>query len=120
MATIKLVQSRIKMVDGKKEYQGFQIENFGSCLDKCKPQVSADLHRIQEKLKARLEWNDLTLLRAILAFLDTQSWQKRNDLSSKEDPEYDACMIELRAALDHIVSSFRAPLESKGTSLEMI
>ena len=52
--TIKLVQSRIKTIDGKKEYQGFQAENFGGCIDKCKPQVSANLHRIQEKLKARL------------------------------------------------------------------
>ena len=58
-------------------------------------------------------------MRAILAFLDTQSWLKRND-SSSEDPECDVGMIEIRAALDLIVSTFRAPLESKGVSLEMI
>ena len=29
-------------------------------------------------------------------------------------------MIELRAALYHIVSSFHAPLETKGASLEII
>ena len=110
--TIQLIQSRIREVDGQ-EYQGFQLENFDSCLDKCKPQVIADLQRIQEKLKTRLEWNGLNLLRAILAFLDTQSWLKRNDPSS-EDPECDVGMIEIRAALDLIVSTFRAPLESKG------
>ena len=73
-STIQLVQSRIKEVDGRKEYQDVQLENFDSCLDKCKPQVTADLQRIQERLKTRLECN---LLRAILAFLDTQSWLKR-------------------------------------------
>ena len=116
--TIQLIQSRIREVDGQ-EYQGVQLENFDSCLDKCKPQATADLQRIQEKLKTRLEWNDLNILRAILAFLDTQSWLKRNDPSS-EDTECDVGMIEIRAALDRIVSTFRAPLESKGVSLETI
>ena len=117
--TIQLIQSRIREVDGQKEYQGVQLENFDSCLDKCNPQATADLQRIQEKLKTRLEWNDLNILRAILAFLDTQSWLKRNDPNS-ENTECDVGMIEIRAALDLIVSTFRAPLEPKGVSLETI
>ena len=66
-----------------------------------------------------LKWSDVNLLRAILMFLETQSWLQRND-PSNDDPDGDDGLANIRAALDHIITAFRAPLESKGVTLETI
>ena len=66
-----------------------------------------------------LEWRDVNLLRAILLFLETQSWLQRND-PSNDDPDGDDGLANIRAASDLIITAFRAPLESKGVALETI
>ncbi len=77
------------------------LENFDDCLDHCKARVLAGVQRLQEKLKSHLEWSDLSLLRAILTFLATQSWLQRNG-PSNDDPDSDDGMANTRAALDFI------------------
>ena len=114
--TVQLVHNRIKEINGHKEYQGVPLQNFDDCLDRCKAPALADIQRLHEQLKTRLEWSDVNLLRAILVFLETQSWLQR----SNDDPDGDDGLANIRAALDLIITAFRAPLESKGVALETI
>ena len=54
-------------------------------------------------------------MRALLAFLETQNWQEKdtgND--SVED------MVDIRAAVQCLVSMFRTPLESRGVCIATI
>ena len=117
--TVQLVHNRIKEIDGHKEYQGVPLQNIDDCLDRCKAPALADIQRLHEQLKTRLEWSDVNLLRAILVFLETQSWLQRND-PSNDDPDSDDGLANIRAALDLIITAFHAPLESKGVALETI
>ena len=112
---IQLLKKRIKQVEGKQEYQGYPIVNFDTTVDKCKAHVLADLERLEKEIKQRLEWTDTGLLRALLAFLETQNWQEKdtgND--SVED------MVDIRAAVQCLVSTFRTPLESRGVCIATI
>ena len=76
--TVKLVKRRLKDVDDQKEYQGVALQNFDSTLEQCKKHVMDDICicRLEQKIKERLEWSDIQLMRSILVFLETQSWQK--------------------------------------------
>ena len=65
-------------------------------------------------MRARLEWSDVDLMRSILLFLDTQSWQD-SDGSSTDDR-----LSEIKAAVVSITDVFRAPLEAKGADLTSI
>ena len=66
------------------------MENVEEILQSCKSQVVADLKQLDEKLKKRLEWSDVKLLRSFLVFLETQSW-----LASSSDDT----LVELREAV---------------------
>ena len=55
----------------------------------------------------RFEWSDTNLLRALLVFLETQSWMKRNVSDDDSDP----ALVELKAAIELISSQFRDPQE---------
>ena len=68
-------------------------------------------------MRARLEWSDVTMLRAILVFLDTQGWRL-----SRSAPEYEEAddLAEIREAIEYITSHFRKPLETKGVDLANI
>ena len=73
--TVKLVCSRIRDDDGGKVYQGSVLANYNlTTLKACANSALADLERLEERMKSRLEWSDLELLRVILVFLDTKSW----------------------------------------------
>ena len=74
--TVKLVKRRLKDVTGDQEYQGVALQNFDTTLEQCKKHVKADICRLEQKIKERLEWSDIQLMRSILVFLETQSWQK--------------------------------------------
>ena len=59
---IQSLKNSIKEVDGEQEYQGFPIENLDNTVDQCKVHVLADLQRLEEEIKHRLEWTDVNLL----------------------------------------------------------
>jgi len=103
---IQLLKKQIKEVEGKPEYQGVPIVDFDATVDKCKVHVLADLERLEREIKQRLEWTDTDILRALLAFVETQNWQEKD---SDKDSEQD-----IRAAVQCLVSTFRIPLESRG------
>ena len=108
--TVQLVCSRVKEEDGDKVYQGSALSNYSpAVLKQCADAALADVKRLEEKLKERLEWSDTNMLRAILAFLDTQNWQLAGeDVDGLDD---------IRAAVEVIVAHFRVPLEAKNVSL---
>ena len=113
--TVKLIKTRIKDIDGVMEYQGIPVGNFDECVQQCSIHVLADLHRVEENIKDRLEWSDLKLLRSILVFLETQHWiQRESGGESDGNGDSDNGLTEIRSAVDLIVSSFLAPLEAKG------
>lgn len=76
--------------------------------------MQADLHRVEENIKDQLEWSDLKLLRSILV-LETQHWIPRESGGGSDgNGDSDYGLTEIRSAVDFIVSSFLAPLETKG------
>ena len=72
----------------------------------------ADLQRLDQRIQECLQWSDLKLLWSILAFVVTQSWLQRSGHSSEDDG--DAGQLEIREAVECIISVFRVPLEAKG------
>ena len=54
----------------------------------CADQAVTDAKELESKLKQRLEWFDLEMLRSIIVFLDTQTWCAIVD-SMKSDVEVD-------------------------------
>ena len=112
---IQVLKAQIKEVEGKLEYQGVPIGSFDATVDQCKVHMLADLERLERKIKERLEWTDTGLLRALLAFLETQSWQKKD---TGDDGEED--MADIRASVQCLISTFRIPLESRGVCIATI
>ena len=64
-----------------------------------------DLKHLDDKLKERLEWSDITILRSILVFLDTKSWF--GSLDKEEDG-----FTEVIEVVEYIIAHFREPLEA--------
>ena len=107
--TVQLVTSRMKDEDGKKVYQGAVLANYNSTtLQNCGNSALADVERLAERMQARLEWSNLELLRATVAFLDTMSWKR-----GEEDDDLQV----IQAAVECLVSHFRQPLEAKAVDL---
>lgn len=73
------------------------------------------LRSLDDKMRDRLEWSDVDLMRSILLFLDTQSWQDSEGSSADDDH-----LSEIKSALISITDVFRAPLEAKGADLTSI
>ena len=48
-------------------------------MKQCTTQVKEDVSRLNEKIKRRLEWSDVQLMRSILILVETQSWQLHSD-----------------------------------------
>ena len=108
--TVQLVCNRLKEEDGHKIYQGSALSNYSpAVLKKCADEALSDIKRLEEKLRTRLEWSDTDMLRAILAFLDTQ-----NCRIGGEDIDG---LADKRAAVEVIIAHFRVPLEAKSVSL---
>ena len=111
----KLVLSKLKDENGGKEYQGSELHRFtGNTTKMCADQALADLKSLDDQMRARLEWSDLELMRSILLFIDTQSWQE-SEGSSDDDR-----LSEIKSALVSITEVFRAPLEAKSADLTSI
>ena len=105
----------MKEIDGVMEYQGVPVGDIHQYVQQCSVHVLADLHRVEENIKDRLEWSDLKLLRSILVFLETQHWIPRESSGGSDgNGDSNDGLIEIRSAVDHIISSFLAPLEAKG------
>ena len=119
--TAKLICSKIKEEDDTQTYQGAVLHNFNDATKSfCKRHALADLKRLDDCMRDRLEWSDVELLRSILVVLDTQSWYLREE--SKEGSEIDGeddgdNLMEIKVAFDRITTFFRAPLEAKGADL---
>ena len=120
--TVKLVCSRVK--DGN-VYQGAVMQHFNTTtLHYCRNQALADLKQLDQKMRDRLEWSDVKMLRCILTFLDTQSWRRpvtgNSDNSSDDDEDDDHVLSEILSAVEYITSIFREPLEAKGVNLPSV
>ena len=103
------------------------MQDFNRILEQCKKHVTDDIRRLDLKIKERLEWSDSQLMRAILVFLETQSWQESFSASEGIGGHHGATgmlesddFVQVRTAVDLIVSTFRIPLEAKGMCTESI
>lgn len=106
----KVVLSKLKDENGGKVYQGSELHNFkDSTIKTCQDQALTDLKSLDDQMCSRLEWSDVDLMRSILLFLDTQSWQLQVADESLEDDR----LSEVKAALVSITDMFRAPLEAR-------
>lgn len=118
--TTKVVQSRISKEDGEHLYQGASLYNFNdSVLQQCGKEAMEDLKKLDNQMRARLQWSDVALLRAILAFLDTRGWTCRIDdrRSEVDDDCDDPTLSEVKTAVEYIISHFREPLQASGIDL---
>ena len=120
--TVKLVVGRVSEESGQKFYQGGVLKNFtDNMFTQCSCQALSDLQKLDGKMKERLEWTDVKLLRSILVFLDTRSWAAPAVGSSSETrKEMTDDMAEIREAVEHVISVFREPLEAKGACLSSL
>ena len=72
--TVKLVQDRVVSEGSSVSYQGATLKSYTvATLEYCKKQALGDLDRLYKTIQERLEWSDTGVLRATVAFLDTQS-----------------------------------------------
>ena len=120
--TIKLVVGGVSEESGQKFYQGGVLKNFtDNMFTQCSCQALSDLQKLDGKMRERLEWTDMKLLRSILVFLDTCSWGVPGVGSSNETrEEMTDDMPEIREAMEHVISVFREPLEAKGACLSSL
>ena len=114
--SVSVIYSRIVEDETSKahSYQGVTLSNFSiEKFQQYSNEAIKDLQRLDDKLKERLEWSDLTMLRSILVFLDTQNW------FGSLDKERDG-FTEVIEAVEYIISHFREPLEAKGGDMSSI
>ena len=126
--TVKLLLGRMKDEGGEKLYQGAPLKNVSQAIqESLKQDALRDLNRLDEKMRERLKWSDIKLLRSLLIFLETQSWAKRsrqraqpvseNEDEIDDDDGDDSSLVEIKESVEHIATHFRVPLEAKGVSL---
>ena len=109
------VKLLLTKVNDEGVYQGCALNQYSSkSLDQCSAHAKADLARLDTKIRERLQWSDMKLLRSILVFLDTRSWVSHGTTPHSEP---DDGMEQIITATDYIISLFRVPLEAKGASL---
>ena len=115
--TVKLMMEKIDSEGSIVCYQGAEIRNYTSAtLESCKKQALGDLERLNKTIQQRLEWSDVRLLRALIAFLDTQSWIKRQS-SVSDNEEEDTSLEQVNGAIELLSSHFRNPLEATGVDI---
>ena len=113
--TVKLVCSRVKEDGDKKVYQGAVLANYREAtLKACADAAISDITTLESKLRTRLEWSDLKLLRAIIVFLDTKGWSVQ---TTARDGDTEDDLTNLKEAVEYITLHFREPLEAKGVDL---
>ena len=88
-------------------------------MKSCKRHALADLKRLDDCMRDRLELSDVDLLRSILVVLDTQSWllREENELEESEidGRDDDDNLMEIKSAFEKITDFFRTPFEAKGS-----
>ena len=109
--------------DGRKEYQASTLLPFtDSRVSQCSTSTLCDLSKLDIKIKERLAWSDLKLLRSILVFLDTHSWTILATATNNGDESIDEATFsddkkEIREAVQYVAAVFRKPLEAKRATL---
>ena len=81
--------------------------------------MNTDLVCLDNKLKEQLHWCDTKLLCHIIAFLDTQTWQRKLSVQTSEQDSEDENVddnAEVREAVEALTVHFAKPLESKGVN----
>jgi len=68
------------------------------------------LKQLDLKMRDRLEWSDVKLLRSILLFIDTQGWQVK--LSSTNTGMSEDNLDGVKSAMENTTSAFRVPLKA--------
>lgn len=63
-------------------------------LRSCKKQALVDVSRLEGKMRERLEWSDVKLLRAIMVFLDTPTWRQVVTAAPDSDSESESSLEE--------------------------
>ena len=91
-----------------------EVFSFDSALERCRTDPIADLHRLEQVIKERLQWSDLRLLQSFLVFL----WMRRDEPDSSETDQ--SFFMEILQAVEYLVSLFSAPLEAKGVCIASI
>ena len=67
-----MVFNRLKDQNGGKVYQGAELNGCNDrAIEACKKQVLDDYKLMDDEMRTRLEWSDLSLLRSIFVYLDT-------------------------------------------------
>ena len=116
---VKIVLDRVKDDGGENVYQGVVLKRYdATTLSYCSSAALGDLERLTEKTRERLEWSDTDLLRALLVFLETQSWMKRNVTGDESDS--DPSLAELKAVIELISTQFRDPLEAAAVNVSSL
>ena len=127
--TVKLLLRKMENEGEKKLFQGAELQNFNDSVQlKLKQDTQHDLTELNAKMKEHLMWSDVKLLRALLVFLETQSWVKQlhntsptmvtsdseDDNLKLSDNDDDQVLSEVKESVDYLASHFRIPLEAKG------
>ena len=101
-------------------YQGATLRSFNQkTLQYCKQQALADIEQLNEKMRRRLEWSHVKMLRSFVTFTDTQGLQTPvcSGACSTSEEEGDKVLIEILSVVDFIFCFFKQPLEVKGVSM---
>ena len=92
-------------------YQGATLLRYNeAAIQFCADQASADLNRLDESMRDRLEWSNMKMLRALMVYLDSQGWSANevdrsmmeNSDADSEDTE-DFVLQNILKAADYII-----------------
>ncbi len=87
--------SRIIIEGAQHLYQGVVLQGYNSSLvQECGMCAELDLKMLDHKMRSRLEWSDVEMLRSIITFADTQSWTV--NLNHDSDADVDDLSFFLR------------------------
>ncbi len=75
-----------------------------SLVHECGMCAELDLKKLDQKMRSRLEWSDVEMLRSIIAFADTQSWTVNLNHDSDAD---DDDLSEILSSVEYITAHFR-------------
>ena len=123
---VKQVVDQIKSdANGEKIYQGTVLMDYSdAAIDHCKQEALSDLKRLTANILSRLQWSDMKLLRALLVFIETQSWMKKASTESCDlevESEFDdPSLTEVKSAIEQVFLSFIDPLEAHGVSFSSL
>ncbi len=112
--------SRIKIEGPQHLYQGVVLQGLrlysSSLVQECGMCAELDLKKLDQKMRSRLEWSDVEMLRSIITFADTQSWTVNLNHDSVDVDD----ISEILSSVEYITAHFRDPLLAVGTNLATI